>query len=100
MPRRSQRLSLANVRTHTTRRTSPALAKHEMYMKLTSLEIERSRRSTERKATMDRVEMIDQRLREIETEQAEIRRLLDEQKTPLEQNKQSNKGFDGLNLSY
>ncbi len=98
MPRSTNRPSLANVRTHTTRRTSPALAKHELYMKLTSLEIERSRRATERQAAMDRVEMIDQRLRDIESEQTEIRRLLDEHGTNVV-GKPANRN-QGFNLNY
>jgi hypothetical protein len=46
-------------------------------MKLTSLEIERNRRATERKATLDRINMIDERLREIISEQEEIREILE-----------------------
>lgn len=101
MARHTHRPSLANVRTHTTRRTSPALAKHEMYMKLTSLEIERSRRSSERKAALDRVAMVDQRLQEIEAEQDEIRRLLETH--GADSSKASRTGqpkSNGLNLNY
>jgi hypothetical protein len=46
---------------------------HELYMKLTSLEIERSRRATERDATKKRLQVIDDRIGEIETEQKEIK---------------------------
>jgi hypothetical protein len=76
MARANHRPSLANVRTHTTRKSSAALKKHELYMKLTSLEIERSRRETERNATVGRVAIIDQRLALIVAEQDIIRGLL------------------------
>lgn len=76
MARANHRPSLANVRTLTTRKSSAALQKHELYMKLTSLEIERSRRETERKATVERVAIVDQRLALIEAEQNVIRGLL------------------------
>jgi hypothetical protein len=76
MARATHRPSLANVRTLTTRKSSAALQKHELYMKLTSLEIERSRRETERKATVERVAIVDQRLALIEAEQNVIRGLL------------------------
>jgi hypothetical protein len=65
------------MRTHTTRKSSAALQRHELYMKLTSLEIERSRRATERQATLERVAMIEQRIASIETEQALVRSLLE-----------------------
>lgn len=95
----NRRRSITNVRTHSTRRTSPALAKHELYMKLTSLEIERSRRDTERRATNQRLEMIDERLREIEAEQQQIRDLLDEIPANREEGQERLKET-GLNLRY
>lgn len=78
MGRATHRLSLANVRTHTTRKTSPALQKHELYMRLTSLEIERSRRAAERDATAKRIAILDQRLEVIVSEQNHLRELLDQ----------------------
>lgn len=78
MTRTSHRSSLANVRTHTTRKTSPALQQHELYMKLTSLEIERSRRATERRATSERLANIDSRIATIEAEQSHIKSILAE----------------------
>lgn len=82
MARANHRPSLANIRTLTTRKSSAALQKHELYMKLTSLEIERSRRATERKATIERVAIVDQRLALIEAEQSVIRELLAEAEMP------------------
>lgn len=77
MARSNLRPSLANMRTHTTRKSSAALQRHELYMKLTSLEIERSRRATERDATLERVAMIEQRIAAIEAEQSLVRSLLE-----------------------
>lgn len=94
MPKSIPRPSITNVRTHSTRRSSAALAKHELYMKLTSLEIERSRRATERKATIDRIAMIDRRLEAIESEQEEVRQLLEGIAPP------TTSKSDGLNLNY
>lgn len=78
MARQSTRRSLADVRTHTTRRSTPSLQKHELYMKLTSLEIERARRITDRNATLERVKLIDERLEAIVAEQQDVMRLLEQ----------------------
>ncbi len=78
MARQSTRRSLADVRTHTTRRSTPSLQKHELYMKLTSLEIERARRLTDRNATLERVKLIDERLEAIIAEQQDVMRLLEQ----------------------
>jgi hypothetical protein len=70
------RSGLSRIRTHTTRKSSDNTPRHELLMQLTSLEIEMSRRTTERAASMKRVESIDERLAAITQEQQSIRDLL------------------------
>lgn len=102
MGRKSQRPTMTNVRTHTTRRTSASVARHELYMKLTALEIERSRRATERDATMKRLEQIDSRLESIQNEQAEIMQFLgtDPASPSTVRNNSSKPANKRMNLSY
>ena len=108
MSRSPQRRSLADVRTHTTRRSSPALAKHELYMKLTSLEIERARRIADRAATLERVKQLDERLSAIEQEQLDISRLLELEPASIESvqrdavtpSKGSRSNVQRMNLKY
>jgi len=97
MARKSTRASMANVRTHTTRRSSAALPRHELYMKLTALEIERSRRATEREATAKRLGQIDQRIASIETEQGEIKQILERDQNPTSKSR-NNTGR--MNFAY
>ena len=101
MSRQTQRPTIANVRTHTTRRVSSAQAKHELYMKLTSLEIERSRRDSERRAMLERVEAIERRLAAIEAEQSAIHVLLSsDPRTPESAVTPHDKRSGRINLSY
>lgn len=97
MGKTSHRPSMSNVRTHTTRRTTSALARHELYMKLTALEIERSRRATEHDAMSKRLQQIGQRIVDIETEQKEIQQLLETGQTPSPKIRSKN-GW--MNFSY
>ena len=46
---------------------------HQLYMRLTCLEMERHRRGIEREAAMTRVRACDERTRELEAEMAEIK---------------------------
>ena len=97
MGRNTQRPSMTNVRTHTTRRTTSALARHELYMKLTALEIERSRRATEHEATSKRLDQISQRIASIEAEQAEIKQFLETDQKPAPKSRSNN---GRMNFSY
>lgn len=72
----STRRGLSTMRTHISRRMSASRQPHEIYMKLTALEIERSRRNTERAAMENRMKMLDERLGDIANEQAELNALL------------------------
>lgn len=67
------RSGLDRIRTHVNRRMSAGQQTHELYMKLTSLEIERTRRMTERDATAKRLQTIDDRIANIETEQDAVK---------------------------
>jgi hypothetical protein len=70
------RSGLSSIRTHTNRKSSRNTPRHELLMQLTTLEIEMARRSTERSASIKRLDAIDQRLADIVEEQATIRQLL------------------------
>lgn len=70
------RRGLSTMRTHINRRMSASRRPHEIYMKLTSLEIERSRRITEREAMEKRMAVLEERLADIAAEQAELTALL------------------------
>ncbi len=76
MARNSPRRSLQNVRTQSTRRAIGTLSSPELYIMLTSLEMERSRRIMERNRLLDRVETLNERLRTVEAEQEDIRSLI------------------------
>jgi phosphopantetheine adenylyltransferase len=77
------RRGLSSMRTHISRRMTSARQPHELYMKLTSLEIERSRRLTEKEAIERRLRSLSERLRDIEEEQEQMLRLLDAAGAPL-----------------
>jgi len=63
---------LQSLRTHTTRRALPSQKKHELYLKLTTLEMENARRVIERDALVNRLAMLDERLLSIASEQAAL----------------------------
>ncbi len=85
MARNSPRRSLQNVRTQSTRRAIGTLSSPELYIMLTSLEMERSRRILERNRLLDRVETLNERLRSVEAEQEDIRRLINLKVDPIDQ---------------
>jgi hypothetical protein len=60
-----------DIRTHS-RAPGETLQPHKGYMRIAALELEVFRRGQERQSAMSRVQSIDQRFREIETEQALI----------------------------
>ena len=66
------RRGLQGLRTHTTRRALPSQKKHELYLKLTTLEMEKARRVIERDALVKRLAKLDERLISIASEQAEL----------------------------
>jgi hypothetical protein len=69
MNRRLDRRGLQILRTHTTRRALPTQKRHELYLKLTTLEMEKARRITERQALLKRLAIIDERLNAVASEQ-------------------------------
>lgn len=69
MSRRLDRRGLQILRTHTTRRALPTQKRHELYLKLTTLEMEKARRITERQALLKRLAIIDERLNAVACEQ-------------------------------
>lgn len=64
------------MRTLTTRRAQPTQQRHELYLKLTTLEMEKTRRQTERDALVKRLHMIEERLQQVINEQEELNQLL------------------------
>jgi len=68
---------LQSLRTHTTRRALPSQKKHELYLKLTTLEMENARRVIERDALVKRLAMLDERLVNIASEQTALLETLD-----------------------
>jgi hypothetical protein len=54
--------------------TDEASLPHRAYMQLACLELEKARRKTERSSTLQRLNKIDARIQEIETEQIAVRR--------------------------
>jgi chromosome segregation ATPase len=68
MPRRG----LHNMQTRASRKAVASLQTPELYLKLTSLEIERSRRANELENLMERVSKLQNRIRSIEGEQEEL----------------------------
>ena len=70
VPQRSTR-RLQDIRTHAAMSGESRLP-HQRYLRVACLEIEKFRRAQERDSAVQRVESIDARLREIETEQAAL----------------------------
>ena len=72
----SPRRGLHNMRTRTTRKATASQTSPELYLKLTSLEIERSRRVNELSNLMERMQTLSERIQSIADEQAELRQRL------------------------
>jgi len=72
MNNRLNRRGLQSLRTHTTRRALPSQKKHELYLKMTTLEMEKARRVIERDALVKRLDMLDERLNCITSEQSDL----------------------------
>ena len=71
--RQANRRGLQIIRTHTTRRAIKSLRKHELYVKLSSLEMEKVRRGIERGSLIERLRLLNERIAEVEAEEIEIR---------------------------
>ena len=71
------RSGLNRMRTHASRRLAENLRPHELYMKLTSLEIERARRITERDATLSRLGIINDRIDDLEQQKEDVLEKID-----------------------
>ena len=77
MARISHRRGLQIMRTQSTRKAGGTLTSPEMYIRLTSLEMERARRVMERDRLLERVQLLDERIAKINTEQSEMRLRID-----------------------
>jgi hypothetical protein len=66
---------LRDLRTRSGRADEASLP-HRAHMKLACLEMEKARRKTERSSAVRRLQIIDARIQDIETEQAAIRRTM------------------------
>ncbi len=77
MSKQWNRRGLQILRTHTTKKAVPSLKKHELYLKLTTLEMERARRLVERDSLIRRLELINERLASVTREQAELNSVLE-----------------------
>jgi len=75
IPRRTLR-NLQDIRTNS-RTSVETFEPHKAFMRLTCLEMEKTRRQKERESALERVRNIDSRFREIEAEKAEILRALE-----------------------
>lgn len=85
MSKQWNRRGLQILRTHTTKKIVPSLKKHELYLKLTTLEMERARRLVERDSLLRRLELINERLASVNREQAELNSVLEGNCDPVDQ---------------
>jgi len=76
MKRNSNRRGLQTMRTITSRRANPTQQRHEFYLKLTTLEMEKTRREIERDTLIHRLNIIEERLQQVFAEQEDLNRLL------------------------
>lgn len=65
------------MRTQSTRKAAETLSSPEMYIRLTSLEMERARRVVERDRLVQRIQLLDERISKIAIEQAEMKHRID-----------------------
>lgn len=79
MARSSPRRGLQIMRTQSTRKAVGTLTSPEMYIRLTSLEMERARRVMERDRLLERVRLLDERIAKIADEQREMRSRIETQ---------------------
>ncbi len=86
----TNRRGLQIIRTHTTKRGNAALKRHELYIKLTALEMEKSRRETERQGLVSRLQILDERLAAVIAEQHQVREAIawEREQNRLPHNKQ------------
>ncbi len=74
----SPRRGLQIMRTQSTRKANSNLSSPELYLRLTSLEMERARRVMERDRLLERMRILDERIGKIAEEQAQMRARLDQ----------------------
>ncbi len=74
----SPRRGLHNMRSRTTRKATASQTTPELYLKLTSLEIERSRRVSELANLAERMQTLSERIQSISDEQVALRRRLED----------------------
>ncbi len=72
----TNRRGLQIIRTHTTKRSNFTLKRHELYIKLTSLEMEKARRESERNGLLQRLKIIDERLSTLVSEQQQVKQAI------------------------
>ena len=97
---------LKNIRT-LSRRVDERAQSHRTYMQITCLEMEKSRRSAERRTTNLRLAEIDTRIREIEAEKQKLFQALDGPRPAdtaprgaVEARPQPRKGASGFRVRY
>ena len=78
------RRGLHSMRTRATRKAVASLQTPELYLKLTSLEIERSRRAGELEYLLERVHKLQTRIRTIVEEQEQLQSRIAAQQTPAQ----------------
>jgi len=66
------RRGLQSLRTHTSKKANGCAATTELYIKLTVLEMEKSRRLSERSQLQSRIDIVNARLKDIDREQTAI----------------------------
>jgi hypothetical protein len=78
------RRGLHNIQTRASRKAVASMQTPELYLKLTSLEIERSRRAIELESLLERVKILTNRIQSIIQEQESLQlRIASQQQTPL-----------------
>lgn len=83
MPPSSPRRGLQIMRTQSTRKATSNLSSPELYIRLTSLEMERARRVIERDRLLERIRILDERIAKIAEEQTDMRSRIDQANPPL-----------------
>jgi hypothetical protein len=90
-----------NIRTHAGR-ANQSTKPYQAYFRIGALEMERARRATERESAMARVNNIDIRVREIETEKSGLMKIIaaDQQESFAEPSSEKKAGGKNFKIRY
>jgi hypothetical protein len=90
-----------NIRTHAGR-ANQSTKPYQAYFRIGALEMEKARRATERQSAMERVNTIDTRVREIETEKSGLMKIIvaDRQEPFTEQNRDKKRTGKNFKIRY